>query len=64
MGRLSERVASVTGGAGGIGSAVARLLAAEEAAVIDVPRLDPDKSALRACDRRVRQTGGGVAAEP
>ncbi|MDX3642249.1 glucose 1-dehydrogenase [Streptomyces sp. MB09-02B] len=34
MGRLDERVAIVTGGAGGIGSAVARLLAAEGARVV------------------------------
>jgi 3alpha(or 20beta)-hydroxysteroid dehydrogenase len=34
MGRLSEQVAIVTGGAGGIGAAVARLLAGEGAAVV------------------------------
>lgn len=48
MGRLNERVAIVTGGVGGIGSAVARLLAAEGAAVMIADVRDPEGTRLAA----------------
>jgi len=44
MGRLSGKVAVVLGGSGGIGSAVARRLAAEEAAVVVSYRSGPDRA--------------------
>ncbi|MEU9225277.1 SDR family oxidoreductase [Streptomyces massasporeus] len=48
MGRLSERVAIVTGGAGGIGSAVARALAAEGASVVIADIRDAEGTDLAA----------------
>ncbi|GAA3811053.1 SDR family oxidoreductase [Streptomyces phyllanthi] len=48
MGRLSERVAMVTGGARGIGAAVARLLAAEGAAVVVADILEDEGTDLAA----------------
>ena len=48
MGRLSERVAIVTGGAGGIGSAVARALAAEGARVVIADIQDAEGTDLAA----------------
>ena len=48
MGRLSERVAIVTGGAGGIGSAVARALAAEGARVVIADIQDTEGTDLAA----------------
>ncbi|WP_326583557.1 SDR family NAD(P)-dependent oxidoreductase [Streptomyces sp. NBC_00481] len=48
MGRLSERVAIVTGGVGGIGSAAARLPAAEEAAVMVADVRDAEGAELAA----------------
>lgn len=47
MGRLSERVAIVTGGVGGIGSAVARLLSAEGATVVVADVRDAEERASR-----------------
>ncbi len=48
MGRLDERVAIVTGGAGGIGSAVARLLTAEGADVVVTDVRDDEGAELAA----------------
>ncbi|MEU0895027.1 SDR family oxidoreductase [Streptomyces massasporeus] len=48
MGRLSERVAIVTGGAGGIASAVARALAAEGASVVIADIRDAEGTDLAA----------------
>ncbi|MFJ4817814.1 SDR family oxidoreductase [Streptomyces sp. NPDC088801] len=48
MGRLGERVAIVTGGAGGIGSAVARALAAEGASVVVADVRDAEGTKLAA----------------
>jgi 3alpha(or 20beta)-hydroxysteroid dehydrogenase len=48
MGRLTERVAIVTGAAGGIGAAVARLLAAEGAAVVVADVRDTEGAELAA----------------
>ncbi|MFC8142068.1 SDR family oxidoreductase [Streptomyces paradoxus] len=48
MGRLGERVAIVTGGAGGIGSAVARALAAEGASVVIADVRDAEGTDLAA----------------
>ncbi|MFF9815329.1 glucose 1-dehydrogenase [Streptomyces sp. NPDC014006] len=48
MGRLDERVAIVTGGARGIGAAVARLFAAEGATVVVADILDADGEKLAA----------------
>ncbi|QFQ96504.1 SDR family oxidoreductase [Streptomyces phaeolivaceus] len=48
MGRLSERVAIVTGGAGGIGAAVARLLASEGADVVIADVRDAEGARLAA----------------
>lgn len=48
MGRLDERVAIVTGGAGAIGSAVARLLAAEGADVVVADVRDAEGAELAA----------------
>ncbi|MFJ7294547.1 SDR family NAD(P)-dependent oxidoreductase [Streptomyces collinus] len=48
MGRLGERVAIVTGGAGDIGSAVARALAAEGASVVIADIKDPEGTDLAA----------------
>lgn len=48
MGRLGERVAIVTGGAGDIGSAVARALAAEGASVVIADVRDPEGTDLAA----------------
>ncbi|MEU0222226.1 SDR family NAD(P)-dependent oxidoreductase, partial [Streptomyces sp. NPDC006265] len=48
MGRLNERVAIVTGGARGIGAAVARLFAAEGAAVVVADVLDAEGEKLAA----------------
>ncbi|WP_371581036.1 SDR family oxidoreductase [Streptomyces sp. NBC_01314] len=48
MGRLSERVAIVTGGVGGIGSAVARLLSAEGATVVVADVRDAEGTSLAA----------------
>lgn len=48
MGRLGERVAIVTGGAGDIGSAVARALAAEGASVVIADIRDPEGTDLAA----------------
>ncbi|MEU3932482.1 SDR family oxidoreductase [Streptomyces sp. NPDC029044] len=48
MGRLGERVAIVTGGAGDIGSAVARALAAEGAAVVIADVRDAEGTGLAA----------------
>ncbi|MFF8870268.1 SDR family oxidoreductase [Streptomyces massasporeus] len=47
-GRLSERVAIVTGGAGGIGSAVGRALAAEGASVVIADIRDAEGTDLAA----------------
>ncbi|MFK4106312.1 glucose 1-dehydrogenase [Streptomyces sp. NPDC019531] len=48
MGRLNERVAIVTGGARGIGAAVARLFAAEGATVVVADVLDAEGEKLAA----------------
>ncbi|CAL9325095.1 SDR family oxidoreductase [Streptomyces sp. SudanB52_2052] len=48
MGRLDEQVALVTGGAGGIGTAVARALAAEGAAVVIADIRDAEGTDLAA----------------
>ncbi|AXE84223.1 SDR family oxidoreductase [Streptomyces sp. Go-475] len=48
MGRLDEQVAIVTGGAGGIGTAVARALAAEGAAVVVADIRDAEGADLAA----------------
>lgn len=48
MGRLRERVAIVTGGVGGIGSAVARLLASEGAEVVVADVRDAEGAKLAA----------------
>ncbi|MDR6975962.1 3alpha(or 20beta)-hydroxysteroid dehydrogenase [Streptomyces sp. 3330] len=48
MGRLDERVAVVTGGARGIGAAVARLFAGEGAAVMTADVLDAEGAELAA----------------
>ncbi|MGW0948420.1 SDR family oxidoreductase [Streptomyces sp. NPDC002623] len=48
MGRLDERVAIVTGGARGIGAAVARALAVEGAAVVVADILEPEGRSLAA----------------
>jgi 3alpha(or 20beta)-hydroxysteroid dehydrogenase len=48
MGRLSEQVAIVTGGAGGIGTAVARALAAEDASVVITDVRDTEGTDLAA----------------
>jgi 3alpha(or 20beta)-hydroxysteroid dehydrogenase len=48
MGRLDERVAIVTGGARGIGAAVARVFAAEGAAVVVADVLDTEGAKLAA----------------
>jgi 3alpha(or 20beta)-hydroxysteroid dehydrogenase len=48
MGRLGERVAIVTGGAGGIGSAVARALTAEGASVVIADVRDAEGTDLAA----------------
>ncbi|MFE9773692.1 glucose 1-dehydrogenase [Streptomyces sp. NPDC005931] len=48
MGRLDERVAIVTGGSRGIGAAVARLFAAEGAAVVVADVLDDEGERLTA----------------
>jgi meso-butanediol dehydrogenase/(S,S)-butanediol dehydrogenase/diacetyl reductase len=57
MGRLDERVVIVTGGAGGIGAAAARALAAEGARVL-VADVDANAAASVAADI---SAGGGVA---
>lgn len=54
MGRLSERVAIVTGGVGGIGAAVSRLLAAEGADVVVADIRDAEGAKLAA------ELGGGA----
>ncbi|MFJ8109032.1 SDR family NAD(P)-dependent oxidoreductase [Streptomyces sp. NPDC096132] len=55
MGRLDERVAIVTGGARGIGAAVARALGAEGATVVVADILDAEGTALAAeLDNRSR----------
>ncbi|MET9762760.1 SDR family oxidoreductase [Streptomyces sp. NPDC006372] len=48
MGRLNGQVAVVTGGAGGIGAAVARALAAEDAAVVVTDIRDPEGTEVAA----------------
>ena len=53
MARLSEKIAVITGGAGGIGQAAAKHFAAEGARVVLVDR---DESALQSV---VRSLGGG-----
>ena len=55
MARLSEKIAVITGGAGGIGQAAAKHFAAEGARVVLVDR---DESALQSV---VRSLGGDVA---
>ena len=58
MGRLQGKVAIVTGGGGGIGSAICRQFAAEGAAVVGV---DTDADALERMAAALRAAGGGVA---
>jgi len=55
MGRVKDRVVIVTGGAGGIGAAACRAIAAEEARVV-VADLDPD--AARAVAEEIEAAGG------
>jgi NAD(P)-dependent dehydrogenase (short-subunit alcohol dehydrogenase family) len=57
MGRFTERVAIVTGGAQGIGGATARKLAAEGAMVLIA---DIDEATMRENAARIREAGGTV----
>lgn len=57
MGRFTERVAIVTGGAQGIGGATARKLAAEGAKVLIA---DIDEATMRENATRIREAGGTV----
>ncbi|SMQ14704.1 hypothetical protein SAMN06272771_1011 [Streptomyces sp. Ag82_O1-12] len=64
-GRLSERVAIVTGGAGGIGSTVARALSGEGASVVDGGILaGADSGILAEADGGILAgSDGGILAE-
>jgi 3-oxoacyl-[acyl-carrier protein] reductase len=59
MGRFDDKVAIVTGAAGGIGEAYARALAAEGASVV-IADLDADKGTATAAS--ITSAGGGPAA--
>src|SRR5690242_17987568 len=59
QGRLANMVALITGGAGGIGAASARRMAAEGAAVA---LLDVSEDSLRAVAAEIEQSGGQALA--
>jgi NAD(P)-dependent dehydrogenase (short-subunit alcohol dehydrogenase family) len=58
--RFQDRVAIITGGAGGIGQAVARLMVREGARVV---LADIDRPALEGAAARIREAGGEVIAQ-